>query len=89
MTYAQVYEMSQNASLQRRIAAAAAQQGQDNPSAWASLYVLNVCASPGWEDAWAAGLASDQAGADTGAREDVITDAMILAAVQQVRNPSA
>lgn len=88
MSYKSVVEMAGSASLISRIAACAAAEGIDQPLQWAQQNVWKVCASPGWDDAWdqAVNQASrTRFNPDTGIREDVITDEMILAAVQPIK----
>ncbi len=84
MAYTDIVEMATNATLRTRFAAAAAAEGEDDPSRWAADNAWHLAASPGWADAWA--YAEDTAtvnqNPDTGMRNDVITDGMILSAVQ-------
>ena len=76
-------------SLVNRIAAAAAQEGQRDPWQWASSNAWTLAASPGWAEAWGSATTnvSDEVNPDTGARSSVITDGMILGAVQAIRQP--
>lgn len=77
MSYWNIAAMAQNIDLQSRIFAAGAQEHVD-----VNGRILEVCSAPGWADAWesAAAAGNEQPGRD----EAVITDPMILAAVQQL-----
>jgi hypothetical protein len=85
MSYSSIVEMVGSASLQSRVAAAAANEGYiGDPMEWARQNIWAVAASPGWTAAWDSARAdtSDNFNPDTGRRSDVITDGMILSAVQ-------
>jgi hypothetical protein len=85
MTYASIVEMAGSQALQARVAACAADEGQTgNVLEWAFSRIWQIAATPGWAPAWDSAQASSSVNynADTGARDDVITDAMILSAVQ-------
>ena len=88
MTYMSISTIAADDAIRRRIAACAAQEGAEAPETWAFTNALKLAASPGWAEAWDYALAVDPE-ASPGAREDVITDGMILAAVQQLLNPPA
>lgn len=87
MAYQSVVEMASSQSLLARIVAAAAGEGQTEPLAWAQARIWQVVSSPGWGEAWDYGTstATDEQNPDTGMRPGVISDAMILSAVQSVR----
>lgn len=91
MSYLSVVEMAGSQSLLSRISACAASEGQDEPLAWAQANIWKLCATPDWDDAWA--YAKDtqtvNQNPDTGMRDDVINDNMILSAVQALRNDQA
>ena len=82
MTYSDIAAMARDNSLRDRIAACAATEGvvDQHPTTWADTYQWQIVASPGWGEAWASATASGvtSPGSDAG----VITDQMILAAVQ-------
>jgi len=82
MSYWDIAEMAADSDLQRRITAAAAQEQDGDPWAWVGVHLLNVCAQPGWDAAWASAVAAENPspGRDPG----VITDGMILSGVQAV-----
>jgi hypothetical protein len=86
MAYQSIVEMTSSLALQRRVAAAAADEGYvGDPVIWAQQNIWHVVsADAGWVAAWdsARASSSDNYNPDTGARDDVITDPMILAVVQ-------
>ncbi len=85
MAYNDVVQIAQDEAIYERIVAASAAERVTNPVQWARENVWHLAASPGWADAWA--YAKDTAtvnvNPNTGERDDVITDQMILSAVQQ------
>jgi len=91
MSYQSIVEMASSQSLIARIVAAAAAEGQDEPLSWANSNIWKLCSTPDWDDAWdyAKGVANINNNPDTGARNDVINDNMILSAVQALRNAQA
>lgn len=89
MAYIDVASMTRDSALMLRLSAAAAQEqtggavlDPDEPEAWANAHRWELCAAPGWGDAWASAVAggSEDPGSDPG----VITDGMILSEVQAV-----
>ena len=80
MAYYDIAQMSADIDLSSRVAACAAQEGRPEPREWAADNMLTLAASPGWSEAWASATAggNEQPGRDAG----VVTDGMILAAVQ-------
>ena len=86
MAYNTIVAMAASPSLTARVAAAAAQEGALDPVDWAARHAWEVAAEPGWAEAWASAEASASINfnPDTGQRDDVISDAMILAAVQGI-----
>jgi hypothetical protein len=86
-------QMRASQSLQHRIAACAAKEGEHNAAEqWAYANMWQIVTQPGWEVEWERGMkqADDQKfNPDIGARPDIITDIMILSAVQLVRTPPA
>ena len=85
MTYSSVVEMAGSIALRNRITAAAASEGATDPATWTAEHIWEVVAAG---SDWAAprdsarASSSDNWNPDTGARDDVITDAMILSVVQ-------
>lgn len=84
MNYNAIADMSQSNSLRSRVTACAAESGKPDPSTWSGSRMWQISASPGWNEAWANAVdnLNVNQNPDIGARTDVITDAMILAAVQ-------
>lgn len=85
-TYRDIADVAESASLRRREAAAAAQQhAPGDPETWAYENRLLLASQPGWGAAWASAVASGIP--DPGDDPGVITDGMILAAVQELLAP--
>ena len=84
MTYASIANIVDSASLRRRILACAADEGVPTPDLWVTQNIWTIASQPGWADAWdyAVDNWTPDDNPDTGARPGVISDAMILAAVQ-------
>jgi hypothetical protein len=91
MSYNAIAAAAQDPNLRERIAACLAQEtdGVEQPTALADLYMWRLAASPGWGEAYDYArdtrLLSNPV--PVGADPAVITDAMILAAVQAVLAP--
>jgi hypothetical protein len=86
VSYWDISNMSGNADLTARVQACAAQEVDTvDPYTWTAEHLLVLCASPGWADAWASALASDNP--TPGKDPAVITDGQILSAVQQLDAP--
>lgn len=87
MSYSSVVEMAGSQSLLQRIVAAAAGEQIVDPLAWAQRNIWQLVSSPDWDDAWdyAQQTATLDHNPDTGARPGVISDQMILSAVQARR----
>lgn len=89
MNYQSVLNMANSTSLMNRIIAAVAVEGIHNPEAFVNENRWKLAATPGWADDWAYAedvLTSNQ-NPDLGARDDVISDAKILAAIQALIAP--
>lgn len=85
MTYANIAAITQSASLFSRLTACAAEENKTTPySSWVSNHIWDIAATPGWAAAWGSALAAGVT--DPGANEGVISDGMILAAIQPM-NP--
>lgn len=86
VSYATQALLAQDIDMRFRIAACAATQGvADTPLYWADAHAWQLAAAPGWDDAYAyaLNLGNPRPGNDGG----VITDGMILAAVQPLATP--
>lgn len=86
MSYQSTVEMAGSPSLASRITAAAAGEGLLDPLSWTQSHIWHVVSAPGWAPAWDSAKQSqtDDDNPDTGMRPGVITDGMILSAVQAV-----
>jgi hypothetical protein len=84
VTYRAVVEIASSSSLRERIIACAAEQGEAAPVQWAEANIWALASSPGWDDSWeyAKATATINTNPDLGMRDDVISDANILSAVQ-------
>jgi hypothetical protein len=86
MAYADIADMTRSGSLAGRMAAAAAAEDvllePADPESWVAENRWQLCAAPGWDDAWASAQASGNA--DPGLDPAVITDGQILSQVQAV-----
>lgn len=84
MSYATIAAITQSGALYQRLTAAAAQEGKNptSPGSWVSANIWTLAASPGWAAAWESAIAGGVT--DPGANEGVITDGMILSAVQPI-----
>jgi hypothetical protein len=82
MSYLTVAEMVKNQSLTEREYAALAKEGIDPPEPWQYLYRWQLASQPGWDAAWDSAIAGGIE--DPGADQGVITDGMILSAIQQI-----
>lgn len=80
MSYATIAKITQSLSLRERLVACAADEGAPTPEAWVSQNIWKIATAPGADDAWESAIAAGVT--DPGAREDVITDGMILGVVQ-------
>lgn len=89
MSYTAASVMAGSNSLLQRITACVAQEGEEQPYVWAQTHMWKLVSRQDWIDAWA--YAENHPNhrnmnQDTGARDDVIDDGMILSAVQAVRS---
>lgn len=87
MTYRTQAILAQDFDLQQRVQACAATQGLGTVPDWAADHMWELSASPGWDAAYASALEARVEG--PGNSESVITDAMILAAVQPLATTSS
>ncbi len=83
MAYIDVYAMTGSGSLHGRLSAAAAtEHASGDPELWVREHRYQLVSAPGWGDAWASAVASENE--DPGADPGVITDGMILSQVQAI-----
>lgn len=82
MSYKAQAILSQNDHLMMRVAACASTQGIEAPVSWAYDRQWKLSAQPGWAQAYASAVASNVQ--QPGNSETVITDSMILSAVQAI-----
>lgn len=86
MTYATIATIAYDQSLYRRLVASAAEEQKMPPfEQWVVNYRWELAATPGWAAAWESAVAAGNP--DPGADETVITDGMILSAVQPMGEP--
>jgi hypothetical protein len=86
MTYKAVADIVESPSLLRREHAALAKEGIDPPEQWQYVHRWELASSPGWDAAWDSALAAhpDDPDYDPGDDPGVITDGMILSAIQGI-----
>jgi hypothetical protein len=86
MSYLTQAHIANNGAMLDRLAQAAATEGFGEPDSWASNNRRVWASQPGWDAAWESAYAShpDDPGYDPGTDEAVITDGMILSAVQSI-----
>ena len=92
MSYQSITEMAGSMSLIMRVAAAAADEGQEDPVPWVQSNIWTIVSKDsGWSDAWdyARNAQTLDDNPDTGARPGVINDDMILAVIQPMVRPPA
>lgn len=83
MSYRTQAILAKDADLLERVAACAATQGIVNPVTWAYENQWKLSAEPGWDTAYSAAVNSMYK--HPGNSEDIITDAMILTAVNRIK----
>lgn len=81
MSYNSIAKMHDSEALRRRITACAAREDITNPELWTQSKMWEIVAAPGWDAAWDSGVLNFP-DSDVGEQEGVITDGMILSAVQ-------
>lgn len=94
MQYSDIPEIASSASLFDRITGAAVTENVSEAVTWAGSRRWVFAGQPGWADAWESGKAANPPDPDhpddvydPGADPAVITDAMILSAVQGMSVP--
>lgn len=89
MSYLTVSEIRQDPIIRDRVSACIAVEGinSNRPEDWATEHAWQLAAQPGWSAAWESAQASHtEEGYEPGKDPSVITDAMILSAVQAIRS---
>lgn len=84
MSYLTQARLAGDQAILHRVTACAASEGIGDPSYWAQAHSWVLSAQPGWDDAY--GYAFRSGVESPGEDEGVITDQMILAAVQKIAN---
>lgn len=87
MSFRNQANISDDYYLHRRIAACAAQEGIASPAEWVRERAWTFSAQPGWGAAYETAVLNGDTTA--GNSDDVITDGMILAAVQALKESGA
>ena len=89
MSYATVSGIRRDPWIKERVTACVAIEGGASPDQWVSDHAWSLAAQPGWAPAWESALAAHpEPEYQPGRDEAVITDSMILAAVQALRGKS-
>lgn len=88
MSYKTIVRMRQDAVLLNRIVACAAVERIENPEGFVFTNAWQFVSQPGWDSAYSYAIAQssrvDKDSYEYGNEESVITDGMILAAVQDI-----
>lgn len=79
--------LAEDYTLHRRIAASAAREGIPNPMEWTQARAWAFSAQPGWDAAYESAILVGNS--VPGSTNTVITDNMILAAVQAIKKSNA
>lgn len=89
MSYNTLAEMQEDEALRRRLVACAASEKKVglSPEYWVSEHIWEIVVTAGWAEAWSE--ASAEGRENIGAAEDVVTDAMILAALTPMGEPAS
>lgn len=82
-TYHDLWTLRMDEAIKRRVIACAALEGQFQPGQWWETHGWEVVAHTDWADAYT--YASNSGHTNPGTDPAVITDGMILSAVQDVR----
>ena len=86
MTYWTVALMSKDDDLLNRVTACVAMEGERDPELWTQKNKWAMAAQPGWGDAWEYALNIGHDPATIGKDPAVITDGMVLSAVQAINS---
>ena len=86
MSYSSIAIMAEDNDLRKRIMACASKQGMRDGQSWTTQNIWLLASTAGWDDAWDSAL---QVGIGRpGLMPNVITDIMILTAVQALVSAS-
>lgn len=85
MSYWDQADLADDGDLRRRVIACAAREHVADPESWAYMRRWELSTQPGWVDAYASARADSVE--FPGRDEVVISDGMILAAVQTLKQP--
>lgn len=86
MSYNTIHACANDSALQNRVTACCAQEGADNPTSVMTDIIWSIASRSDIEAAYASALAANDP--NPGGNEAVITDGMILAAVQAEMPPN-
>lgn len=84
MAYQDIVEIHDSSTLRARITACAALEGNPDPEGWAFRNAWGIASQPGWAESWASAREVVLDETVRGKDGSVITDAMILSAVQAI-----
>lgn len=87
MSFRSQADLAVDHHLQRRASACAAREGIPEPEAWALAHSWELSAQPGWDAAYESAVLNGNL--SPGNTQNVITDQMILSAVQAIRAKEA
>ena len=84
MAYQDNVEIFLSSALKMRMTACVALEGWPDPMGLLAAHEWELAGQPGWSAAWASGRLAHPSSDDLGVHNDVITDGMILSAVQAI-----
>lgn len=87
MSYLTQALLTEDGDIWKRVTACAAEQGVSAPTIWVQEHLWQLAVQPGWGSAYATALVEKLE--NPGLIEAVITDGMILSAVQALLNQEA
>lgn len=86
MAYSDVALLANDLDFMNRTRAAVAAEGEDDVNGWVQVYQWQMASAPGFGDAYASALAANVE--NPGNDQSVISDPMLLSAVQAIRTNS-
>ncbi len=87
MSYSSIALMAEDYDLRKRVIACASKEGLKSAEVWSLENIWLLAATPGWDDSWDSALIVGIG--RPGNMPNVISDAMILSAVQPLLTPPA